>query len=142
MNNRKAISIASIIVIFLITILGIFDDKLNTISVPVNTYSIALNDKNTIKENVNESSEGNNENNNIQISKDGNEDTNDFKVTTLDNAKNKLVDKLDIVKQYLEIKQSDKTTKDFVEWFSKQYSLQVVSELGLNGGNNINRGFM
>ena len=141
MNNRKAISIVSIIVIFLISILGIFNDKLNTISIPVNTYSITSNDKNTIKENANESSEDNNKNNNIEISKDGKEDTNDFKVTTLDNAKNKLVDKLDIVKQYLEIKQSDKTTKDFVEWFSKQYSLQVVSELGLNGGNNINRDF-
>lgn len=40
MNNRKAISIVSIIVIFLISILGIFNDKLNTISIQVNTYCI------------------------------------------------------------------------------------------------------
>ena len=49
MNNRKAISIVSIIVIFIITVLGIFNDELNTISIPVNTYSITSNDKNVIK---------------------------------------------------------------------------------------------
>lgn len=139
MNNRKAISIVSIIVIFLISILGIFNDKLNTISIQVNTYCITSNDENAIKENADESS-GDSTENNIEISKDGKEDANDFKVTTLDNSKNKLIDKLDIVKQYLEIKQSDKSTKDFVEWFTKQYSLKVVSELGLSG-NNINRDF-
>lgn len=89
-----------------------------------------INDENAIKENADESS-GDSTENNIEISKDGKEDANDFKVTTLDNSKNKLIDKLDIVKQYLEIKQSDKSTKDFVEWFTKQYSLKVVSELGL-----------
>lgn len=98
-----------------------------------------INDENAIKENADESS-GDSTENNIEISKDGKEDANDFKVTTLDNSKNKLIDKLDIVKQYLEIKQSDKSTKDFVEWFTKQYSLKVVSELGLSG-NNINRDF-
>lgn len=139
MNNRKAISIVSIIVIFLISILGIFNDKLNTISIQVNTYCITSNDENAIKENADESS-GDSTENNIEISKDGKEDANDFKVTTLENSKNKLIDKLDIVKQYLEIKQSDKSTKDFVEWFTKQYSLKVVSELGLSG-NNINRDF-
>ena len=65
MNNRKAISIVSIIVIFLISILGIFNDKLNTISIQVNTYCITSNDENAIKENADESSGDSTENNKI-----------------------------------------------------------------------------
>lgn len=57
------------------------------------------------------------------------------------NSKAKLIEKLPIITDYLESIESDKTTKDFVEWFSETYNINIVSELAYNAGNDINRDF-
>lgn len=131
MNDRKAISVVSLVIIFLMFLFYIFRTEMDNVVIPVNSininYSVSdasiTTDKETVKDN-------------IEISDNG---TENIKLSTFEYAKAGLEKKLDIITEYLKTINSDKTTGDFVEWFCARYSIQIVNELGLNGGKDINR---
>ncbi len=121
MNNRKAASIVISCLILVMLCMYIFESKLDTISISVNSYSVIL---------QNESKE------------EESPDSDEIKKEDLfKSAKENLKEKLEIVTEYLQIKAPDKTTEDFVNWFARQYSINIVNELGLNSAADINRDF-
>jgi poly-gamma-glutamate synthesis protein (capsule biosynthesis protein) len=137
MNKKTGITITFACVMVIIVILN-FKSDTDARVIKETSLSYVINKSEQSDNDGDDCDTANGNETNTDNSNDNSNDDDRTKEELLNEYSNALKSRLNCIKEYLNIKSSDKTVDDFINWFAGQYGLDSIRELAVCEESGIN----